>query len=97
MLPERWYLKPGELYEIAKIGVQLTINMVIAFLPLRLMEPFMNWLNPQMKNRSRIKDYDPSTYKTCDWDEMQTRRKAQLLTTAKLELKAKMPIRTVEM
>ncbi len=89
MLPERWYLKPRELYEIAKIGIQVVVNMAMAFLPLRLTEPFMNWLNPQMKNRPRIKDYNPAGYKTCDWDEMQVRRKAQLLTAAKIELKTK--------
>ncbi len=96
MLPERWYVKPRELYEIAKIGVQLIINMIFTFLPLRLTEPFMNWLNPMMKKRPRIKDYDPSTYKTCDWDQMHMRRKAQLLTAAKLELKAKAPVAPVK-
>lgn len=89
MLPERWYLKPRELYEISKIAVQLAINMVFTFLPLWLTEPFMNWLNPMMKKRGRIKDYDPSTYKTCDWDKVYMRRKAQLLTAAKLDLKTK--------
>ncbi len=89
MLPERWYLKPKELYEMVKIAAQLMTNMAIAFLPLWLTEPFMNWLNPQMKNRSKIRNYNPATYKTCDWDEMQTRRKAQLLTSAKIELKTK--------
>ena len=89
MLPKRWYLNPREFYEIARIGVQLVTNMVIAFLPLRVTEPFMNWLNPQMKKRPRIKNYDPAAYKTRDWDELQMRRKAQLLTTARLELKTK--------
>lgn len=97
MLPERWYLKPRELYEMAKICVQLAVNMIVAFLPLWLTEPVMKRLNPQLKKRPRIKDYDPSTYKTCDWDEVQTRRKAQLLTAAKLELKIRVPGRTVEL
>lgn len=97
MLPERWYLKPRELYEMAKIGVHLVINMIVAFLPPWLMEPVMNWLNPQMRKRPRIKNYDPSTYKTCDWDEMQTRRKAQLLTAAKLELKSRVPVELVKL
>jgi len=96
MLPEKWYLKPKELYEMAKIGMQLITNMIIAFLPLRVTEPFMNWINPQMKNRPKIKNYDASTYKTCDWDEIQTRRKAQLLTAAKLELKTKSTATTVK-
>lgn len=97
MLPDRWYFKPRELYEISKIGVQLVVNMVIAFLPLRITEPFMNWLNPKMKERPKIKDYNPANYKICDWDDIQTKRKAQLLTAAKIELRSKATFATANL
>lgn len=92
ILPKQWYLKPRELYEVAKIGVQVAVNMIVAFLPLRITQPFMNWLNPQMKKRPKIEHYNPSTYQTCDWDKIQMHRKAHLLTEAKIGLKTKQQV-----
>ena len=88
MLPERWYAKPREVYEIAKIGVQVVINMVMAFLPLKISEPIMTALNPEMKKRSRVSGYDAKTYREIDWNEMETKKKTILLKKARDERKA---------
>ncbi len=73
MLPKRWYLKPRELFEFGKIGFYLAVNIVISSLPLWMTEWFMNLLNPAMKNRPRIHEYDPTTYETVDWDKIETK------------------------
>ena len=36
-------------------------------------------INPAMKKRQRVNNYDPSTYKEVDWDKMEVRQKAVLL------------------
>ena len=41
LLPRRWYFKPRELYEMAKIALHLAINIVMTSLPLRLSESIM--------------------------------------------------------
>lgn len=87
MLPERWYLKPREIYEIFIIGAKVMTNLVMVSLPLPLSEAIMTFLNPQLKKRQRIKDYDPSTYKQIDWDRLEVMKKASLLKQAKRELK----------
>ena len=87
MLPERWYIKPRELFEVSKIGARLLLNIVMVSLPLWLTEPFMKWLNPALGKRPKVKDYDPATYKIIDWDRMQTRKKAVLLKKVQRERK----------
>ena len=47
----------------------------------------MSWLNPELKKRRRINDYDPSTYKQIDWDRMEVKNKAVLLKKARDEMK----------
>jgi len=87
LLPEKWYLRPRELYEMAKIGVQLFINIALAMLPLWLTEPLMIALNPELGKRRRIEGYDPSTYKEIDWDRMKAKQTTVLLKQARDERK----------
>ncbi len=87
MLPRGWYYKPRELFEMSKIAIYLLTNIILTSLPLKITEPFMCMLNPAMKKRKRIKNYDPSTYKEVDWDKMEVRQKAVLLKKARDELK----------
>ena len=47
----------------------------------------MSWLNPNLKKRRRIENYDPSTYVQIDLDKMEVRNKAVLLKKARDELK----------
>ena len=82
-LPPKWYFKPKEIYSLVKVGMVLSSNLVIAFLPLWITEPFMNMLNPAMKARPRIIDYDQTEYKPSGWDEENVKLKAQLLTIAR--------------
>ena len=85
MLPEKWYFRPREVFEVGKIAVQLAINMVMSFLPLAVTEPLMVALNPALGNRKRVKDYDPSTYVEIDWDIMAAKKKTVLLKQAREE------------
>jgi|TARA_B100001964_G_scaffold3013_1_gene3382 radical SAM superfamily enzyme YgiQ (UPF0313 family) len=87
MLPYGWWYKPREVWEIAKICIYLLTNIIITSLPLWLSEPFMCWLNPNLKKRQRVKNYEPSTYVQIDWDRMEVRNKAVLLKKARDELK----------
>ena len=84
-LPERWYLKPRELYHVARIGANVAVNMAISFLPLAVTEPFMNWLNPAMKRRARIRNYDPSTFTASQWDKETAKQKTVVLKAAQEE------------
>jgi len=88
MLPEKWYLKPRELFEFCKIGTSLSVNILISSLPLWATEWFMNLLNPAMKTRPRIATYDPSTYKTIDWDNIETKQITVRLKKARDERKS---------
>lgn len=63
------------------------INMAVAFLPLAMSEPIMNTLNPAMKRRPRIADYDPDTFHASQWDKDTARRKTEILKTAQEERK----------
>lgn len=84
-LPDRWYAKPRELYHVAKIGVNVAVNMAVAFLPLAVTEPVMNWLNPAMKRRPRVPDYDASTFRASEWDKDTARQKTAVLKAAQEE------------
>jgi len=84
-LPERWYLKPRELYHVARIGMNVAVNMAIAFLPLGVTEPVMNWLNPGMKRRARITDYDASSFTASQWDKETAKQKTTVLKAAQEE------------
>ncbi len=88
MLPKGWFWKPREIYEVGKIGVMLAVNILMAFLPLNVSKPVMEWLDPKMKARQRVGDYDPSGYKTTDWDEIENKAKTVRLKTARDQLKA---------
>jgi anaerobic magnesium-protoporphyrin IX monomethyl ester cyclase len=85
MLPPKWYSKPREMYEMMKIGLQLMINIAVAFLPLRVTEPVMVALNPAMGTRRRVAEYDPAGYRQIDWNEMETKQKTVLLKKARDE------------
>ena len=87
MLPHGWWYKPKEIWETIKIGSHVFTNIILTSLPLWLSEPFMCWLNPNLKKRKRVKNYDPSTYVEIDWDRMEVRNKAVLLKKARDELK----------
>jgi anaerobic magnesium-protoporphyrin IX monomethyl ester cyclase len=85
MLPPKWYLRPREIYEMAKVGLQLAINIFMAILPIRLTEPLMIALNPALGTRRRIEGYDPSTYQEIDWDKAKSKQTTVLLKTARDE------------
>jgi hypothetical protein len=88
MLPEKWYRKPREIYEIGKIGFHLMTNIIITALPLKLSEFIMTTLNPALKKRSKIADYKAESYKTCDWDEDESKNLILRLKKAREEHKA---------
>lgn len=88
MLPRKWYLKPREIYEMAKIGFHVMFNMTLTALPLWLTEPFMRLLNPDLGKRRKVGNYDASTYKIVDWEKVETTRKRDLLKQAREERKA---------
>jgi radical SAM superfamily enzyme YgiQ (UPF0313 family) len=81
-LPPRWYFKPRELYHVAKIGVNIAVNMAVAVLPLAVTEPVMNALNPAMKGRPRIRDYSPDGFHASQWDKDTAKQKTVVLKTA---------------
>lgn len=87
-LPARWYLKPRELYHVARIGANVLLNMAVAFLPLGITEPVMNWLNPAMKARPRIDGYDASVFNASHWDKDSAKQKTAGLKAAQEERKA---------
>lgn len=84
-LPDRWYLTPRELYHVARIGVNVLVNMAVAFLPLGLTEPFMTWLNPAMRKRRRVEGYDPSAFSASQWDKDSAKQKTVVLRAAQQE------------
>ena len=95
MLPNRWYLKPRELFEITKIGVHLLTNIVVTSLPLKLTESVMSMLNPDLRQRVKIRDYDPDTYEQIDWEKVVPRiveRSGLLLPRPTLHRDASRPI-----
>jgi radical SAM superfamily enzyme YgiQ (UPF0313 family) len=53
-LPEKWYLKPIELYHVARIALNVATNLLIAYLPLRVTQPLMHMLNPALKERMPV-------------------------------------------
>lgn len=53
-LPERWYLKPVELYHVIKVVSNVATNLLIAYLPLWLTQTVMHALNPALKERMPI-------------------------------------------
>jgi anaerobic magnesium-protoporphyrin IX monomethyl ester cyclase len=85
MLPEKWYLKPRELYEMFKIGIYLVTNILITSLPLWISEPMMGMLNPRLRSRKKIADYDPESYQTVEWAKVDVTRKRDLLRKARIE------------
>lgn len=87
MLPRGWHKKPREVFEIGKIGFQLGINTLIAYLPLWTTEWLMNALNPDMRKRPKIGNYDPATHKSIDWDKMETKKITKRLKEARDERK----------
>lgn len=87
-LPKRWYFKPRELYEMAKIGVIVLVNMTIASLPLAVTEPIMNALNPAMKRRPRVAGYKSEEFHVSNWDLTAAVKKSALLKAAREERKS---------
>jgi radical SAM superfamily enzyme YgiQ (UPF0313 family) len=84
-LPDRWFLRPRELYHVARIGMNVLVNMAVAFLPLAMTEPVMNWLNPAMKRRPRVRDYDPASFNASQWDKDTAKQKTVVLKAAQEE------------
>ena len=46
-----WYLYPKEWYEIVKLGLIMVSNLFFVLLPLRLTEPIMEFLYPELQKR----------------------------------------------
>ena len=53
-LPEGWYLKPVELYHVARVALNVTTNLLITYLPLWVTRPLMHALNPALKDRMPV-------------------------------------------
>jgi anaerobic magnesium-protoporphyrin IX monomethyl ester cyclase len=87
-LPERWYFRPRELYHMARVGLTVAVNMAVAFLPLSVTEPFMTWLNPAMKARPRLKNFEASSFVASQWDKDSAKEKTMILRAAQEERKA---------
>jgi hypothetical protein len=62
--------------------------MAVAFLPLAMTEPVMNWLNPAMKRRPRVRDYDPASFNASQWDKDTAKQKTVVLKAAQEERRA---------
>lgn len=78
-LPARWYLKPRELMELTTIAFILSINLLVALLPLWMTEPLMNAHNPAMRRRSRVAGYDAASHHASKWDKELTRNLNRLV------------------
>lgn len=88
MLPDNWWKSPKELFEITKIGFNILTNYFMVILPLWITKPIMETLNPNLKNRQRIKDYDPSKYIQIDWDRSSVVTISKRLRQAKEDLES---------
>lgn len=64
-LPAGWYLKPTELYHVIRVGLNVAVNLMIAYLPLWVTQPFMHLLNPGLKHRLPVPM--EKEYKTVGW------------------------------
>ncbi len=53
-LPEKWYLKPEELYHVTRVALNVATNLVIAYLPRWMTQPIMHLLNPALKERMPV-------------------------------------------
>jgi hypothetical protein len=84
-LPARWYLKPRELYHVARIAVNVFVNMAVAVLPLRVTEPIMTRLNPAIASRPRVTGYDGTAFQASQWDKEAARQKTAVLKAAQEE------------
>jgi len=87
MLPEGWWKSPKELFEVLKIVWNVGLNYFMVILPLWITKPLMERLNPTLKERQRIKDYDPSKYVQIDWDRTSVVSISKRLRQAKEDLK----------
>ncbi|OHC74349.1 MAG: hypothetical protein A3G18_03000 [Rhodospirillales bacterium RIFCSPLOWO2_12_FULL_58_28] len=86
-LPERWYLKPRELFEMSKIAVAIGINLLMSSLPLWLTEPLMEALNPELKKRKKVKNYSPESFVPEGWDASIAKAVGHRLSRAREEFK----------
>lgn len=84
-LPPRWYLKPRELFHVAKIGATVAMNAAVSMLPLAVTEPVMNALNPAMRRRPRIAGYRAEQFRASQWDKDTARQKTVDLKAAQEE------------
>jgi len=84
-LPDRWYLRPRELYHVGKIGVNVLVNMAVSFVPLAITEPIMNALNPAMKRRPRVQNYRADGFHASQWDKETAKQKTVVLKAAQEE------------
>jgi len=82
-LPERWYTKPREAYHMTRIGLNVLVNMTMAYLPLKISEPLMTALNPSMKERQRVPDYQAKSYAPSGWSKEEAKQKSQALRVAR--------------
>jgi radical SAM superfamily enzyme YgiQ (UPF0313 family) len=53
-LPDKWYLKPQELYHVTRVVINVAMNLLIAYLPLWMTQPLMHALNPALKERMPV-------------------------------------------
>jgi anaerobic magnesium-protoporphyrin IX monomethyl ester cyclase len=83
ILPPKWYLSPVEIYHLMRAVIAVVVNLIIATLPLWLVEPIMTALIPSLKERKRVKNYDLSSYRASGWDILDSRNKAVLLKDAR--------------
>jgi hypothetical protein len=47
-------LKPIEIYHVARVGLNVATNLLVAYLPIWMTQPVMHALNPAMKERMPV-------------------------------------------
>jgi len=85
-LPHGWWRNPNEVLEVLNIGRQVLLNYFIVSLPLFITKPIMEFLDPKLKMRQKIENYDPSTYVQIDWDRSSVVSISKRLRQAKQDL-----------
>lgn len=80
-LPSGWYRKPRELYHVVKVGMNVAVNLLVAYLPLWLTQPLMHFYNPALKNRMPVPM--EKEYATVGWGLPPEHTKMSVISTQK--------------
>ena len=83
LLPDKWYLSLSTWVALFHLGFNVIVNLTMALLPIWITEPIMCAYDKKLKKRKRIKNYDPNSYETKDWDKDETKNIMRRLKKAK--------------